>query len=164
MKSKLVELRIIIAYLGENSQPAWWSSQFTTPAGLEFSRFNFAETYVSASVSGVTQVARTIHDDRIGRKGTRHLFRFDAGLEREVHREILEADQKVLAELIESREVALGRLQELAGQTVDAPEGPIQVGWLGEEEKERAVTDMAAQYLCGFRKGCLVLPYFAARQ
>jgi hypothetical protein len=135
-----------------------------TPAGLELSRFNFAGTFVSAAVSGATLAARRVHDDRIGRKSTRHLFRFDAGLERAIHREILESDQEALAKLIVSRETALNGLQALAVQTVDAPEGPVQVGWLGEEEKERAVADMAAHYLCGFRKGYLVLPYFAARR
>lgn len=162
--SPLAQLRITVAYLGESGPSPWWPSQFTTPAGLEFSRFNFAGTYVSAAISGATLAARMVHDDRIGRKGTRHLFRFDAGLERAVHREILEANQEVLAGLIESRQSALERLQALAEQTVDAPEGPVQVGWLGEEEKDRAVADLAAQYLCGFRKGYLVLPYFAARR
>ncbi len=161
--SPLTQLRIAVAYLGESGPSPWWQSQFTSPAGLEFSRFNFLGTYISAAVSGSTLAARRVHDDRIGRKGTRHLFRFDAGMERAVHREILEADQQTLAGFIESRKSALEWLQSLAGQTVDAPEGPVQVGWLGEEEQERAIADLAAHYLCGFQKGYIVLPYFAVR-
>ena len=162
--SALAQLRILVAYLGETSTPPWWLTRFTTPAGVEFSRFNFSNTYVAAAISGTTLAARAVHDDRIGRKGTRHLFRFDAAMERVIHREILEANQTVLAELIKDRESALKRLLELARQTVDAPEGPVQVGWLGEEEKEHALSDLAAHYLCGFLKGYLVLPYFAARR
>jgi hypothetical protein len=85
-------------------------------------------------------------------------------MERVIHREILEANQTVLAELIKNRDSALKRLHALTRQTVDAPEGPVQMGWLGEEEKEHAISDLAAHYLCGFLKGYLVLPYFAARR
>jgi hypothetical protein len=157
----LAQLRVIIAHLGEASRPAWWNSGFTTPAGLDFSRYNFTRSYVSGAVAGATVVARTMHDERIGRKGTRHLFRFDAGLERAVHREILEADQIELAALIENVEVALEHLRRLAQQTVVAPDGPVQIGRLGQEERERAVVDIAAHYLSGFESGRIVLPYLA---
>jgi hypothetical protein len=160
----LTQLRIAVAYLGESGPSPWWQSQFTSLAGLEFSQFNFSSTHVSAAIAGATLAARRIHDDRIGRKGTRHLFRFDPGLERAVHREILEADQQALARSIESRESALELLQTLAVQTVDAPEGPVQVGLLGEEDTDRAVVDLAAHYLCGFLKEYQVLPYFTARR
>lgn len=162
--SSLAQLRIIVAYLGESSTPPYWLSQFLFPTGIEFSRFSFSSTPVSAAISGATLAARTIHDERIGKKGTRHLFRFDAGLERAVHREILEANQDQLDALINSRESALAKLRALAGQTVDAPEGPVQVGWFGEEEKEGAVLDLAAHYLCGFQKSRMILPYFAQKR
>ena len=159
--SPLAQLRVLVAHLGEMSRPAWWNSEFTTPAGLDFSRYNFTRSHVSAAVAGATVAARSMHDERIGRKGTRHLFRLDAGLERAIHREILEADQDELAGMIESADVALANLRSLAQQTVDAPDGPVQVGRLGEEERARAVVDLAAHYLSGFESGRVVLPYFA---
>ena len=162
--SPLAQLRVLVAYLGETVNPVWWGSQFTTEAGLDFSKINFPRCHVSAAVAGVTVVARRIHDDRIGRKGTRHLFRFAGGLERAIHREILEADQDALGRLIESKEEAMNALSGLAQQTVDAPEGPVQVGRLGDEERETAISDLAAHYLNGFNTGRRVFPYFAGER
>ena len=119
--SPLAQLRVLVAHLGETGSPPWWNTEFTTPAGLDFSQYNFTRSHVSAAVSGATVAARAMHDERIGRKGTRHLFRFDAGLERAVHREILEADQSELEKLVESAEMAMDNLRRLALQTVDAP-------------------------------------------
>ena len=160
--TSLSRLRILVAHLGEVSQPQWWASAFTTEAGLDFSKYNFTRSHVSAAIAGATLAARAVHDDRIGRQSTRHLFRFDGGLERAVHRKILEADQDELAKLISSPDIAMEELRNLAKQTVEAPEGPVQVGRLGEEERERAVVDLAAHYLNGFESGRLVFPYFAS--
>jgi hypothetical protein len=160
----LARLRVLLAYLGEASDPPWWSTSFTTAAGLDFSTYNFTRSPVSASIAGSVVAARKVHDDRIGRKGTRHLFRFDGGLERAVHREVLEADQEELAGLISSRETAMEGLERLATQTVDAPEGPIQVGRLGDEESESGVVELAAHYLSAFTSGRQVYPYFADRR
>jgi len=159
----LARLRVLLAYLGQVSAPPWWTTTFTTEAGLDFSTYNFARSHVSAAIAGATFAARKIHDDRIGRKGTRHLFRFDGGLERAIHREILEADQRQLASLIASKETAMAELERLATQTVDAPEGPIQIGKLGQEESEAGALELAAHYLSGFASGRQVFPYFANR-
>ncbi|MFW5776645.1 MAG: BrxE family protein [Spirochaetota bacterium] len=160
----VARLRVLVAHLGESSQPPWWQTSFTTEAGLDFSTYNFTRSHVSAAIAGATLAARKVHDDRIGRKGTRHLFRFDGGLERAVHREILEADQQQLAALIASRDAAIAELERIATQTVDAPEGPIQIGKLGEEESESGAVELAAHYLSAFTSGRQVFPYFANRQ
>lgn len=160
----LARLRVLVAHFGEAAIPSWWSTSFTSEAGLDFSTYNFARSQVSAAIAGATFAARKVHDDRIGRKGTRHLFRFDGGLERAVHREILEADQQQLAELIGSWDTAIVELERIATQTVDAPEGPIQIGKLGEEESESGAVELAAHYLSAFTSGRRVFPYFANRQ
>ena len=46
------------------------------------------------------QSSRAVHDHRIGRRGIRHLVRFDAGLEGAIHRRILETEHDQLAALI----------------------------------------------------------------
>ena len=159
--SPLSALRVLVSHLGEVSSPKWWDSVFTTNAGLDFSKYTFTRSHVSAAIASAGVEARRVHDERIGRKGTRHLFRFDGGLERAIHREILEADQQYLNELIRSPETALDNLRALAEQTVDAPDGPVQIGRFGDEEQERAAVDLAAHYLSGFETGRLVFPYFA---
>lgn len=157
----LARLRVVVANLGEASLPPWWQTQFTTPVGLDFSTYNFVHSHVSAAINGAAVAARSIHDERIGRKGTRHLFRFDGGLERAVHRHILEADQGELEAMIRDRDSAMTVLAGLCRQRVDAPEGPVQIGILGKEEEDEAVAELAAHYLSGFESGRPVFPYFA---
>ena len=161
--SVLSQLRVIVAHLGETSKSPWWTTNFTTEAGLDFSTYNFSHSHVSAAIAGATFAARKIHDDRIGRKDTRHLFRLDGGLERAMHREILEANQTDLVALIENWDVAIAALGRLATQTVDAPEGPTQIGRLGEEESESGAVELAAHYLSAFTSDRQVFPYFANR-
>ena len=159
----LARLRVLVVYLGEVTDPSWWSTSFTTETGLDFATYNFTRSHVSAAIAGATFAARRVHDARIGRKGTRHLFRFDGGLERAVHREILEADQQQLADLIANRETAVAELERIATQTVVAPEGPIQIGRLGQEESESGAVELAAHYLSAVTLGRQVYPYFANR-
>lgn len=161
--SHLAILRIVVGHLGEVSEKPWWPTQFTTQAGLEFSRQNFPRTWASAAVNGAVRAAQTFHDARIGKQGTRHLFRFDGGLERQIHAEILHADQDAVASLIADREAALQALRELVVQSVSAPQGPIQVGTLADELRKEAIADIAAHYLDGFERGEVVLPYLARR-
>jgi hypothetical protein len=161
--SSLARLRVLVAYLGETATVPWWSTTFATEAGLDFATYNFTHSHVSGAIAGATLAARKVHDDRIGRKGTRHLFRFDGGLERAVHREILEADQRQLAGLIANRETAVAELELIATQTVVAPEGPIQIGRLGQEESESGAVELAAHYLSAVTLGRQVYPYFADR-
>lgn len=158
--SQLAQLRILVACLGESGDAPWWPTQFTTAAGLEFLQGVFPKSWASAAIGGTVSAAREVHDERIGRSGTHHLFRFEGGLERDIHREILLADQDAIAGFISEREKALAALRGLARQTVAASPGPVQVGRLGRERCPDAVSDMAAHYLDAFSQGEPVYPYF----
>lgn len=162
--SPLARLRVLVAHLGESTPQPWWPTQFTTYAGLEFAKQSFPRSWASAAINGASRAALEIHDERIGRTGTRHLFRFDGGLERQVHSEILHAEQKEVAALIADLDTAMANLNALVEQTVTVAPGPVQVGKLGQETAEDVVSDIAAHYLDGFEKGVLVFPYFAGGQ
>ncbi|MEX2442619.1 MAG: BrxE family protein [Alkalispirochaeta sp.] len=157
----LSTLRILVAYLGESSATPWWPTQFLTEAGLDFFRGVFPKTSVSAAVNGTVRAAQEVHDERIGRIGVRHLFRFDGGLERDLHREILHAPSDAIMALVANRETALERLKNLLLQTVSAAPGPVQIGRFGQETSPDAVSDMAAHYYDGFTNDRLIYPYFA---
>jgi hypothetical protein len=159
--SELAKLRILVAHLGEAAEKPWWPTQFTTHAGLTFSRQNFPRTWASAAINGAVHAAQAIHDERIGKQGTRHLFRFDGGLEREVHSEILHGDQEEIARLVADRETALENIRALVRQTVSAAPGPVQVGTLGTEDDPEILSDIAAHYLDAFERGEQIFPYLA---
>jgi hypothetical protein len=159
--SPLASLRIVVAYLGESSSPPWWPTQFLTEAGLDFFRGVFPKTSAAAAVNGTVRAAQEVHDERIGRIGVRHLFRFDGGLERDLHREILHADPEQIMALMPDWETALAALKGLVVQTVNAAPGPVQIGRFGQETAPDAVTDLAAHYYDAFTNNRLVYPYFA---
>ncbi len=165
--STLAALRVLVACLGESvgrTEPArggWWQTQFTTQAGLQFARQIFPRSWASGAVGGAARAAREIHDERIGRKGTRHLFRFDDGLERRIHHEILHADQSSVADLIQDKDTAMKYLESIVKQSVSAAPGPVQVGELGQELDGEIISDMAAHYFDAFNKKIEVFPYFA---
>lgn len=158
--SPLAALRIVVACLGESSVPPWWPTQFLTEAGLDFFRGVFPRTSASAAVNGAVRAAQDVHDERIGRIGVRHLFRFDGGLERALHREILHASPEAIIALVTDRDTALAALKQLVQQTVTAAPGPVQIGRFGQETAPDAVADMAAHYYDAFTGNRLVYPYF----
>lgn len=159
--NSLSTLRVLVAHLAETASDPWWSTQFTTEAGLEFMRQSFPRTWAAAAVGGAVREAQGVHDQRIGKQGTRHLFRFDGGLERQIHAEILHADQDAVAALIHDRQASLSHLRSLVTQTVEAAPGPVQVGSLGDENSAATIADMAAHYLDGFERREPVFPYLA---
>lgn len=157
----LSSLRIVVAHLGESGSPRWWPTQFLTEAGLDFFRGVFPKTSASAAVNGAVRAAQEVHDERIGKIGVRHLFRFDGGLERDLHREILHAPAEHILSLIVNREVALANLKKLVRQTVSAAPGPVQIGRFGQETAADAVADLAAHYYDAFTNDRIIYPYFA---
>lgn len=159
--SALAYLRVLVAYLGESAPQPWWHTQFLTEAGLDFFRGVFPKSSASAAVNGAVRAAQEVHDERIGRIGVRHLFRFDGGLERDLHREILHAPAEQIIALVTDRETALATLKKLVVQTVTAAPGPVQIGRLGQETAPDAVADLAAHYYDGFTNDRLIYPYFA---
>lgn len=159
--SPLSSLRIVIAYIGETTSPPWWSTQFLSEAGVDFFRGVFPRTSLAAAVHGAVRAAQEVHDERIGRVGVRHLFRFDGGLERDLHREILHAPREDIEPLVTNPQTALAALKNMVGQTVSVAPGPVQIGRIGEETDQTAVADMAAHYYDAFLTGKIVYPYFA---
>lgn len=159
--SPISTLRVLVAYLGESATPPWWPTQFTATPGFAFLKDQLPRSWASGAVAGAVRAAREVHDQRIGKASTRHLFRFDGGLERTVRHEILHADQEAVRALVLDRETALESLRALSTQTLTAAPGPVQVGHLGQELSADAVADLAAHYLYGFRADAPIFPYFA---
>jgi hypothetical protein len=52
----------------------------------------------------------------------------------------------------------------LAGEEIDSPEGPVQVGTLDHASTERGIAELARHYHAGFRLGLRIYPYFASRR
>jgi len=81
-----------------------------------------------AGLTSVTAAARRLHDSRIGKGGVFHLFRFAISIEETIHRRLLEIDGDSIANVLKDKEAAMKKLKKMFDSTVDAPEGPVQIG------------------------------------
>jgi hypothetical protein len=159
--SDICRLRVVVAFLGEREEAGWWNTGFLTPAGRQFLAYNFQRHPLLAGFTATCAAAKRLHDERIGQRNTHHLFRLPSETEAEVHRAAA-ADRDLLGEHDLNRVAAIGALRRIAGESVDAPEGPVQVGELDEAVSARGVEEMAKDYLSAFQRGVVTLPYFAA--
>lgn len=160
----LVRLRLAVAVLGEERHAGWWRSHFLSEAGLESLEFNFPRSPLTAGFTATCLAAKVLHDERIGRTGVTHLFRFDPDLEILVQRTAIRDGGAILKGLSLDRTSAMEELARLGGDEIDSPEGPVQVGLLDEAATGRGLAEMARHYHAGFRLGLRVFPYFATRR
>jgi hypothetical protein len=160
----LIRLRLSVAILGQRSHANWWDCQFLDQAGLESLDYNFPRAPLVAGFTATCLAAKRLHDERIGRTGVIHLFRLESDLELLVQRSATQDRGKLLRELPLDRESQLAELARLAGEEIDSPEGPVQVGHLEQAGTVQGIAEMARHYHAGFRLNLRVFPYFAARR
>lgn len=70
MKEEMIDdylrLRILVGYLGESAQFAWWNTSFFQPASKLFLEPIFTRTSLLAKYPGIREAARRLHDAHIG--------------------------------------------------------------------------------------------------
>ena len=155
-----IYLRILVGYLGEKSQCNWWDTNFLSPIGLQYLNITFPRSSLVAGVTSVSEGARRFHDDRIGKGGVFHLFRLPLAVEESLHSQLLELDCAEFVSAIQDQDQALAQLQKFADSTLDAPEGPVQIGTERQILKKGSITELAKHYFDGFANDKRVLPYF----
>ena len=161
---QLILLRLSVAVLGQRDHAGWWNCQFLDAAGLESLDYNFPKAPLAAGFTATCLAAKRLHDERIGRTGVTHLFRLEPDLEMLVQRTATKQAGKMLNEVPFDRESSLAELARLAGEEIDSPEGPVQVGLLEDASTHRGITALARHYHAGFRLGLRIYPYFASRR
>lgn len=160
----LIQLRLSVAVLGQRDHSGWWDCQFLNAAGQESLSYNFPKAPMAAGFTATCLAAKGLHDDRIGRTGVTHLFRLEPELEMLVQRESTKEAGKMLRELPIDRASMMAELARLAGEEIDSPEGPVQIGVLQAAASQRGIAEMARHYHAGFRLGLRIYPYFASRR
>jgi hypothetical protein len=159
--TELINLRLLVGYLGEAHCHGWWNTQFLNTTGQRYLAFNFPRSAVSAGLHATSEAACRLHDEHIGRGRVFHLFRLPTSLEQELH--ALQLDKTVqdeLLALVSDQESAMGHLSALAASGVATQEGPVQVGTETCLTGKSTVPNLAAHYLNAFRTGIQTFPYF----
>jgi hypothetical protein len=156
------QLRALVAYLGEKHAFSWWDTVYLDPTGRRYLELNFPRSAAVAGVAAAGAAAKRLHDSRIGRSRVFHLFRFPYEVEERVHSELLQSDQENLWSKLKDKATAIEALRSLAESTLDAPEGPVQVGTQRHIPTPKGVSELARHYLSAFEQGIVCLPYFSA--
>jgi len=159
----IAELRVLVGYLGEQ-QPAWWPSQFFSPTAAAFLGPVFTRSTTLAQYQGVTAAAARKHEEHIGEGRTFHLFRLPEIFEQSAAGVFSDkAFESRVRTLVASRDQAVARLAELAGDSVTASEGPVVVGELADGLGD-ALKSCAALYLDAFNRGIQCFPFLREAQ
>lgn len=157
----LVQLRIVVGYLGEKGQHGWWQSSFYTQGSSAFLSPLFGRTQVLAQCNGVTHAAALVHDERIGIGHVYHLFRLPEEIEQAIHQALQDPIlAKELQKMITQPEDALDHLRKSALSTASSKIGPIRLGNFDALRDIKTWKKAAGAYLFGFEQKTLVFPYF----
>ncbi len=158
---KITKIRTLVAFLGEKERYNWWDTSFLDEAGLKYLKLNFPRTAFLAGVTSVTEAAKKLHDERIGKGMVYHLFRLPFNIEERIHAILRDMKDEKAKQLIEAKEDSLEILKEFIESTVDAPEGPVQIGTTPKIISEFSVRELASHYLNAFQENKKTFPYFS---
>ena len=156
----LITIRAIVGFLGEKSQFGWWDTNFLSETGLKFLNITFPRTAFSAGVNSVTEAARRLHDSRIGKGRVYHLFRMPEFVEQRIHENLPDFDASALLQLFKDKNTALEEIKNMTDSSLEASEGPVQIGNGRSLLKLSSLKKVAEHYAHAFENGKQTFPYF----
>lgn len=156
----LIKLRLLVAYLGEKKQFAWWDTSFLDDTGLRFLERPFPRTSAHAALRSASEAACRAHDVAIGRVGVFHLFRFPIEQEESLDLRLAGFAGADLVSLLPSKAAALASLETLVSRSIPPVSGPIHMGQEKQIGSPTSLDHLAAAYLAAFRAGFQSFPYF----
>ena len=159
-----ITLRAIIGFLGEKPQFGWWDTNFLSETGLQFLTINFPRSAFAAGCNSVSEAAKRLHDERIGKGGVYHLFRLPTFNEESIHKQLIAMDSNTLIPYLRDKETALNKLKSFISNSVNAPDGPVQIGTSKNMFSDFAIKELAMHYLDVFLKEKKCFPYFTDRK
>lgn len=162
----LARLRLLVGYLGEQNQFAWWPCSFFAQSSKAFLVPVFGKTFFLAQYHGVKEASTKVHDNFIGiGRGVFHLFRLPEAIEQEL--QVLMCDPEIVNKLTEdlsSQKDALGALEIYGDVSINPAIGPVRIGDLNDIEKIDVWQVTAGHYRQSFEKNNKVFPFFSEGQ
>ena len=158
----LLEMRLLVGFLGERAQCAWWPTAFYETSSRLFLAPVFSRTPRLAQYHGVLEAARRLHDEYLS-VGSYHLFRLPEEVEQDLHKAVLSQVGEALAgRMPRNQEAALEALRRLAAANVRSSVGPTAVGSIGDLDSMDTLEAIAAAYLSAFTQNARAFPYLVA--
>jgi hypothetical protein len=154
--SGIDQLRRVIAFLGSSKSSGWWDCSFMGETGLKYLSVSFPRSAADAALRATIEAAQRVHDSALGKIGCYHLFRLPIPIEERL------ADLNPIGAGNFTVESARNKLVGIANASINAPEGPVQIGFERKIVTATSLQEMAAHYLSAFEKGIRCYPYFSA--
>lgn len=157
--SKLLQLRLLVGFLGERAQFAWWPTAFYEAASRLFLEPVFSKTSRLAQYHGVLEAARRLHDEHLS-VGSYHLFRLPEEVEQDLHAIVQSSvGEELASQAPQNREAALDMLKRLAAMGATSSVGPTAVGSMKDLDSSDALKVIAGAYLSAFSQNAKTYPY-----
>lgn len=157
--STLLQMRLLVGFLGERAQCAWWPTAFYEASSRLFLEPVFSKTSRLAQYHGVLEAARRLHDEHLS-VGSYHLFRLPEEVEQNLHATVQSSVGEDLAfQAPQSKEAALDALKQLAASRDLSGVGPTAVGCIKDLDSADTLKAIAAAYLSAFTQNAKTYPY-----
>jgi len=158
-----IQLRIMVATLGEKSHCGWWDSSFISDTGIRYLSYAFPRAPEIAAVQGAVEAARRVHDVHIGATGVTHLFRQTYEVELlilDYLKENIEDLKKKMSSTYIYPNACKASILTIAGNPELGYEGPVKIGTSnGGLPDSKAIKRMAGIYLGAIDSGKFAMPY-----
>ena len=155
----LLQMRMLVGFLGERAQCAWWPTAFYEESSKLFLEPVFSKTSRLAQYHGVLEAARRLHDEHLS-VGSYHLFRLPEEVEQDLHAIVQSSAREELANSApQGKEAALDELKRLAATSSSSNVGPTAVGSVKDLDSSDTLKAIAAAYLSAFTQNAKTYPY-----
>jgi hypothetical protein len=155
----LLQLRLVVGFLGERAQFSWWPTAFFESASRPFLEPVFARSFRLAQYHGVVEAARRLHDEHLN-VGSYHLFRLPEETEQDLHALVRSSvGEELAAAMSHANDTALAALKRLAPTGAKSSEGPTAVGRIKDIDSPDALKAMAGAYFSAFSRNFRTYPY-----
>lgn len=156
--STLLQLRVLIGYLGERTNFAWWPTAFYEASSRLFLEPVFSKTTALAQYHGVLEAARRLHDEHLS-VGSYHLFRLPEEVEQDIHLLVQHSTGGFASQAPQSRDEALDALDKLAVTGLTFNVGPMAIGSIKDIQSVDILRTLAGAYSSAFSQNCQTYPY-----
>jgi hypothetical protein len=159
----LLQMRMLVGFLGERAQCAWWPTAFYEASSKLFLEPVFSKTSHLAQYHGVLEAARRLHDEHLS-VGSYHLFRLPEEVEQDLHATVQSSVGEQLASQVpQSKEAALDALKRLSSSGNSAGVGPMAVGDIKDIDSIDTLKSIAAAYISAFTHNAKAYPYLVGQ-
>ncbi|ETX04775.1 MAG: hypothetical protein ETSY2_26875 [Candidatus Entotheonella gemina] len=159
--TQIANLRLLVGFLGEQSQFNWWPSSFFTANSSAFLSPIFSKTAFIARYQGVKEAASRVHDEHLGIGAIYHLFRLPEHVEQALFISLYHITWvRSVSTWVQNQERALESLASLIDVSPEDGEGPVLVGNIDALCAGKTLGELAYHYQSAFARGTLAYPYY----